>query len=196
MRFERSGRRTATTALLKNGRLLVRRLLDEDAHLLREWLSNPALLQFYEGRDRGLGPLAIREKYLANQGDPVTGCIVEWDGRPIGYTQFYPLDDGEKTRYRYPIADRIYGMDQFIGDPMCWDQGIGTFLVKSMGDYLCRSMKADRVVMDPQADNARAIRCYEKSGFRRIRALPRHELHEGSLKDCWLMEYTETTVSA
>jgi aminoglycoside 6'-N-acetyltransferase len=191
-----SGRRTAPKALLKNGRLRVRKLLDEDSHLLLEWLSNPVLLQFYEGRDRDIGPLEIRNMYLTKQGNPLTGCVVEWDGRPIGFTQFYRLDDGEKTRYRYPITERIYGMDQFIGDPTCWDKGIGTFLVKSMAAYLCRSMKADRVVMDPQADNARAIRCYEKSGFRKIRALPRHEMHEGSLKDCWLMEYTETTASA
>src|ERR1700736_2668897 len=91
MRFEMSGRRTAPNALLKNGRLLVRRLLDEDAHLLLEWLSNPTLFQFYGGRDQVLGPLAIRDQYLTKQGAPVTGCILEWEGRPIGYIQFYPL---------------------------------------------------------------------------------------------------------
>ena len=27
-----------------------------------------------------------------------------------------------------------------------------------------------------------------KAGFRIVRALPEHELHEGKMEDCWLME--------
>ncbi len=171
--------------------MVVRNLQDDDAHLLLKWLSNPVLLQFYEGRDRAVDREIVRTKYLTKPGDPVTGCIVEWDGIPIGFAQYYPLDDAEKTGYGYRATERIYGMDQFIGEPEYWNQGIGTTLVKAMAEYLCRSEKARRVIVDPQAGNARAIRCYEKSGFRKIRSLPRHEMHEGSLKDCWLMEYAE-----
>ena len=32
------------------------------------------------------------------------------------------------------------------------------------------------------------IRAYEKAGFRIIKSLPEHELHEGKMEDCWLME--------
>ncbi len=179
--------------LLQDGKLLVRTLQDEDAHLLLKWLTNPALLEFYEGRDRTINLQTVRGKYLNKHGNPVTGCAVEWDGKAIGFTQFYPLDDAEKMRHGYRTTERIFGMDQFIGEPGDWNKGIGTSLVKAMAEYLWRSEKADRVVMDPQADNARAIRCYEKAGFRKIRILPRHELHEGSFKDCWLMEYAEDT---
>ena len=42
----------------------------------------------------------------------------------------------------------------------------------------------------PNVENGRAVRCYEKSGFRKLKRLPRHELHEGVQKDCCLMEVT------
>ncbi len=42
--------------------------------------------------------------------------------------------------------------------------------------------------MDPQCRNARAIACYEKCGFKKIRILPRHEMHEGEMRDCQLVE--------
>jgi aminoglycoside 6'-N-acetyltransferase len=35
--------------------------------------------------------------------------------------------------------------------------------------------------------NRRAARCYEKAGFRKVRILPKHELHECVWRDSWLM---------
>ncbi len=43
--------------------------------------------------------------------------------------------------------------------------------------------------MDPQLRNTRAMKCYEKCGFKKIKILPKHELHEGVHQDCWLIEY-------
>ena len=37
-------------------------------------------------------------------------------------------------------------------------------------------------------NNVRAIRAYQKSGFRIIEDLPEHEIHEGKKEDCYLME--------
>lgn len=58
-----------------------------------------------------------------------------------------------------------------------------------MIEFLLVQQKADRIVMDPQTRNERAIHCYEKCGFKKVRLLPKQELHEGIYQDCWLMEY-------
>ena len=71
-----------------------------------------------------------------------------------------------------------------------WNKGIGTKLVSSVVEYLIREKGADRIVMDPQTWNERAIHCYEKCGFEKVKLLPKRELHEGAYRDCWLMEYT------
>ena len=55
--------------------------------------------------------------------------------------------------------------------------------------YLIEHKKADRIVMDPQTRNTRAIKCYEKCGFKKVKILPSRELHEGEYQDCWLIEY-------
>ncbi|MBN3944450.1 MAG: GNAT family N-acetyltransferase [Nostoc sp. NMS9] len=54
-------------------------------------------------------------------------------------------------------------------------------------NYLFEQRQADKIVIDPHVDNSRAIRCYEKSGFVKVKLLPAHELHEGKYSDCWLM---------
>ncbi|WMT39114.1 GNAT family N-acetyltransferase [Paenibacillus sp. D2_2] len=169
--------------------ITVRAITEADQQLLADWLSNPELLQYYEGRDRPHDLERVREHFY--QEDGVTRCIVECEGQAIGYIQFYPLDRDSSQEYGYTDADGIiYGTDQFIGDPAYWNRGIGKKLVSSMRDYLIHQRKADKVVMDPQAWNARALACYEQCGFIKKRLLKEHEMHEGQFRDCWLIECT------
>lgn len=179
--------------LIVADQLRVRTLEADDVEDLCRWLSDPVVLEFYEGRDRPLDPETAQRQYLTKQGTPITACIVQWGRRPIGFAQFYPLDGPDKTAFGYDPEEHVFGMDQFLGDPARWNQGIGTRLVTAMVQYLGRVEGASRVVVDPQAENARAIRCYEKSGFHTRRLLPAHELHEGRLRDCWLMEIVPPT---
>lgn len=166
------------------------RLLDEkDEQLLVQWLSNPVVLQYYEGRDQPHDLHLVRENFYG-QDDAEHRCMVEYEGKPIGYIQFYELEEEERNEYGYGDIDEIiYGTDQFIGEEDYWNRGIGTQLVQSMLIYLVNEKQARKVVMDPQSSNERAISCYEKCGFRKVRLLPEHELHEGQMRDCWLMEY-------
>ncbi|PYE47781.1 acetyltransferase [Paenibacillus barcinonensis] len=170
--------------------ITVRLLETSDETTLVKWLSDPEVLQYYEGRDQPHDLERVRENFY-NQEDAASRCIVEYSGRPIGYIQFYELEAEERAAYGYGKKDgMIYGTDQFIGEPDCWNKGIGTQLVQSMTSYLVQQKQARKVVMDPQAWNERALSCYEKCGFRRVKQLPQHELHEGQMRDCWLMEYT------
>lgn len=173
--------------IFQQGCLKVRELEAEDASLLAKWLSDPAVLEFYEGRDNPFDLDKVRDVFFTPE-DPETRCIVEWDGRAVGYLQFYPLDEEEKALYGYG-NELIYGMDQFIGEPDHWNRGIGSELVTGTASFLTREKRAKRVVMDPRTSNLRAIACYMKCGFRQVMLLPKRELHEGTYEDCWLMEY-------
>lgn len=170
-------------------RLKLRKLREADAPLLARWLSDPTVLAYYEGRDRPHDLALVQAHFYGDRGELVAG-IIQHEERDIGYLQFYPVEDEERMLYGYDQADEvIYGMDQFIGEPDCWNRGIGRALIRMMIRYLTEEMGASRLVMDPQVGNARAIRVYEKCGFVKVKLLPRHEWHEGELRDCWQMEY-------
>ncbi len=176
--------------LFKKGSLTVRKLESRDAAILAKWLSDPTVLEYYEGRDNPHDTEKVLKNYFDHE-DEVHGCIVENEGVQIGYIQFYPLDAETKEIYGYTDdeSEILYGMDQFIGEVEYWNQGIGQLLVQAMVEFLVKNKDADRVVMDPQTWNKRAIRCYENSGFEKVKLLPKHELHEGEFRDCWLIEY-------
>lgn len=173
------------------GELVVRTLELCDSSLLARWLSNTDILRYYEGRDNPHDEQLILDKFFDDEEGEVR-CIIEYISVPIGYIQFYPISVEERHEYGYSDCnDVIYGTDQFIGESEYWGQGIGTRLVKSMINYLLTNKNVDKIVMDPQCWNHRAIACYEKCGFARKKLLPKHEMHEGEMRDCWLMEYSK-----
>src|SRR5690606_15207618 len=90
--------------------------------------------------------------------------IVELDGRPIAYLQSYDphLEDG------HPYQDQPFGtlgIDISIGPPEHVGKGHGSAIVRQFTDMLFEE-GCPRVVIDPHPDNRRAIRAYEKAGFR------------------------------
>jgi aminoglycoside 6'-N-acetyltransferase len=173
--------------LVSAERLSIRMVTADDADVLHKWLTDARVLEFYEGRDRPYTLEMVQEKFFAPD-DDTQKCIAEYDGTPIGYIQFYPIEEDERVEFGYADREVVYGMDQFIGEPAFWNQGIGTQLVTLLAEYLFARLGATVVVMDPQVRNVRALRCYEKCGFQQVRLLPRRELHEGVLQDCWLIE--------
>ena len=96
----------------------------------------------------------------------VEPLIVELDGRPIAYLQSYDphLEDD------HPYADQPFGtlgIDLSIGRPELVGIGHGSAIVRQFVDELFEE-GAPRVIIDPDPANARAIRAYEKAGFRPI----------------------------
>ncbi|WKA52330.1 GNAT family N-acetyltransferase [Planococcus liqunii] len=175
--------------LFHDEKMTIRKLEDSDKEALVKWLSDPEVLKYFEGCDNPHDLKRVNQHYFERK-DETTRCLVEYEGTPIGYIQFYPVLEEERMAYGYWNPDEvIYGTDQFIGEPDYWNRGLGTELVELMKKYLLSEKQADVLVMDPQVSNERAIACYEKCGFQKVKFLPAHELHEGEMKDCWLMEY-------
>lgn len=177
--------------IVLNDDLQLRALELSDSSTLVRWLSDPEVLTYYEGRDRPHDSALVQEHFFDHQ-DNMSSYIMEHKGTDIGYIQIYPLDEEEAQIYGYEgHSAGLYGMDQFIGETEYWNQGIGSQLITAVVKHLVEKRGASKIVLDPQAWNTRAIRVYEKCGFTKKKYLEKHELHEGELRDCWLMEYVK-----
>ena len=143
--------------------------------VLSKWLTDECVLEFYEGRDNPYNLKKVREKFgpRARGKDRVIPCILSYENRAIGYIQYYPLTATEVRAYGVETIEPVYGLDLFIGEIDGWDRGIGTRVVSALVHYLFDTVGAWRVVIDPRTSNHRAIRCYEKCGFRKIKLLPK-----------------------
>jgi aminoglycoside 6'-N-acetyltransferase len=184
---------SAGEMLARDEEISIRLMRDDpsDYERLSRWLNDEVVRNFWHGATESFPMPRILEKYGPRvRGEaPATPCFICVDDRPIGYLQFYRTDDWPEWRDVIGLeamADR-WALDVVIGEPERWGQGLGTRAVRSLLRYLFGERGAGEVVLTPLADNARAIRSYEKAGFRKRRFVPNGELHDGQRRDAWLM---------
>jgi aminoglycoside 6'-N-acetyltransferase len=104
---------------------------------------------------------------------------VEVDGRVAGAIQY---DEEDEPDYRHANIDLYL-------DPAVHGRGVGTDAVRTLARHLVDDRGHHRIAIDPAADNAAAIRCYEKVGFRPVGIMRRYERDEdGSWHDSLLMD--------
>lgn len=176
--------------IIEDKDLKIRTLTEADYPTLYKWLTDERVLEFYGGRDKKYTLETVKKHFSEAWEDEIIRVIIEYLGKPIGYGQIYKMYDELYEDYHYPRTDEIvYGMDQFIGEVEYWSKGIGTRYIKMIFAFLKKERNASAVILDPHQNNLRAIKSYQKAGFRIIEELPEHELHEGKKEDCYLMEY-------
>ncbi|HEX8467531.1 MAG TPA: GNAT family N-acetyltransferase [Allosphingosinicella sp.] len=136
-----------------------RSVAHSDLELLRRWRERPHVTQWWGAPD--LEPEA--EKLAEGR---VAMWIVEHLGRPIAYVQDYPVHAWENHPLA-PLPPGSRGIDQYIGEPEMLGLGHGSAFVRAHCERLFEA-GAPAVGTDPHPDNGRAIRAYEKSGFRAV----------------------------
>ena len=150
-------------------KLTFRPMSEADVAVLHDWLHRPHVAQWWAGDDFAT-LTATREKYLPRIDDdsPVKGYIALLDGAPIGFIQSYVALGCGDGWWEGETDPGVRGIDQFLGDGDSLGKGLGTRLVAAFLRKLFEDPDVTRVQTDPAPDNVRAIRCYEKAGFRAI----------------------------
>jgi aminoglycoside 6'-N-acetyltransferase len=175
--------------LFETDKIAIHRLEKEDSLLLLKWLTNPTLLEYYEGRDKKYNLGLIYNDFFDETTNTEIKGIIYYEKNAIGYLQYYRIENSGFDEYEYIRTEEItFGIDLFIGEPEYWNIGIGTKIMKSCINYLIKILNAEIILIDPQEENIRAIHVYEKIGFRKIKLLIEHEWHEGKKRNSWLME--------
>jgi aminoglycoside 6'-N-acetyltransferase Ib len=151
--------------------LTFRPLASADLPMLHEWLSRPHVAEWW-------GPAPSLAELTADYAPSIAGTAPTWafialrDGVPIGFIQAYAPAAWHHEGWWLDEHDPgVRGIDQFLADAGQLGRGLGTTMVRAFLDELLRDPAVTRIQTDPAPDNARAIRCYEKAGFRASRAV-------------------------
>lgn len=143
-------------------------LTTADIPMLHQWMTRPHWIEWW-----GLpGPLhEIEAEYGAYIADTarVQPYIAWVDGRRLGYIQSYVAMNSGGGWWEDETDPGVRGIDQSIADGADLNRGLGTGMVKAFVRKLFADPQVTRIQTDPDPRNARAIRCYEKAGFRAVR---------------------------
>lgn len=148
----------ALPARLDGESVSLRPLRIEDAEGLAEIQAEDAVSRWW-------GPPNLdhlRDKAAGREG--VRAFAVEVDGELAGLIEFHEEDVPE---FRHASID-LYLSERHHG------RGLGVDALRTLVRYLVGERGHHRITIDPAADNAAAIRAFEKAGFRRIGVLRRY----------------------
>jgi RimJ/RimL family protein N-acetyltransferase len=139
-----------------------------DLPLLHEWLARPHVAEWWKSG----GSLAdIESEFgpLTDEGTSSTrGYIALRDGTPIGFIQSYVAMGSGEGWWPDERDPGVRGIDQFLAHEHQLGRGLGTAMVRAFVERLFLDPAVTRVQTDPSPHNPRAIRCYEKAGFRKV----------------------------
>jgi aminoglycoside 6'-N-acetyltransferase len=131
----------------------------DDLPLVRDWLRVPHVKEWWHDADDFefvSGDLGHRD---------MAQFIVSLGERPFGYLQCYRIGDWHAGFGAQPDGTR--GIDQFIAEPGMVGRGHGSAFIRQFIEGLL-DRGTPRIVIDPSPTNPRAIRAYEKAGFRHV----------------------------
>lgn len=149
-------------------KIAFRPLAAEDLPLLRSWLREPHVAEYWQEPE---DEEEFREKFLKSlPRRGVSAFVIEVDGRAIGYIQEY---EAVKVGGGWwpDVRPGVFGIDQFIGDANYISKGIGTLVIGEFVRRMFARAEVKEIITDPDPANHRAIRAYEKVGFRRVQEI-------------------------
>jgi aminoglycoside 6'-N-acetyltransferase len=151
---------------------------DESAFLAI--LTDPTVDQWWQADDAAAD---AREKVA--QGE-IAVWAIEADGEVVGFCQ---ADEETEPMYRHASIDVVLAS---TGQ----DRGLGSDALRAVCRWLFEARGHHRITIDPAAHNVRAIRAYERVGFKRVGVLRAYEgsrdgtWHDGLLMDMLAGELT------
>lgn len=142
---------------------------------LRDWLRRPHVAPWW-GDPQLAFELSLRRA-------PETSAVIVADGAPVGYLCWQtPTQDELESAGLTDLPENLVDIDILIGEPEVISRGIGP---RSLG-LLLADLRADPSVsvagVGTSVSNERAIRAFEKAGFRLFR-----EFQDPEFGPCWYM---------
>lgn len=159
----------------------------DDLLLLEQWMDTPHWRQWWGDPEEELG--FIRD--MIEGRDTTKPFLFLVDGRPVGYIQYWFIGHHQNEKWvkdnpwLMALPSDAIGVDLSIGEAENLSRGIGTAVLRAFVAML-RSEGFANIIIDPDPANGRAVRAYEKAGFR-----PIPELEGKTSEDVLLMRFAE-----
>ena len=143
-------------------------MLEVDLPLLHEWIQRPHVAEWWRGVDAGGSLEDTRRKWLPRlePNSSVRGYIALLGGDPLGFIQSYVAVECGEGWWENETDPGVRGIDQFLTDGSKLGQGLGSRMVTAFVRKLFNDLNVTKVQTDPDPKNVRAIRCYQRAGFR------------------------------
>ena len=142
-------------------------MLREDLPQLQAWLAEPHVAEWWDDASETIEGVEAKYAERTDGDHHVVPWIMEVEGKPVGFVQWYRVEDEAEWYPGVDIPPGTVALDMAIGDPAYLDQGHGRRLLLEFAHHVLRAAAPDslEVWIDPDPRNERAVRSYRAAGF-------------------------------
>jgi RimJ/RimL family protein N-acetyltransferase len=136
---------------MKNKKLTIRPINDEDVDLITLWLNKDYILKWYHNPDEWL--TEINERH--NTYSWIHHFIVMEGNTSIGFCQYYDCYDANDMEDWYSVTQQndTFSIDYLIGDEAYLNKGYGKAIVRLLTDTIRQKERARQIIVQPETDN-------------------------------------------
>jgi RimJ/RimL family protein N-acetyltransferase len=138
----------------------------DDLPLMHRWVNAPHVREWWDALPTIEAVVAEYAPRILGK-EPTRSFVVEAGSRPIGYTQSYRIADYQNYAQHLGCDECAAGVDLFVGEAEFLGQGSGSaFLREFLRTVVFADQWPTECLVGPEIENHRAIRSYQKAGFR------------------------------
>jgi aminoglycoside 6'-N-acetyltransferase len=161
----------------QNNKVYLRSFNQKKDHLLLEkWIYSSHIKQWWGDPVKNIQELS----------EPATGggeALILVRSKPVGYVRWQiPSQEELRAAGLNDLPDSVVDIDIAIGEVSYLGQGIASQALQLLISRLFMSAKAPMIMICTSIDNIKAIKCFEKAGFRKNRVFADPEFG-----DMWLL---------
>ena len=140
-----------------------------DFRLLQEWLAAAHVAVWWNERP---DVASVEAKYgpRVDGSEPTHVFVIEQEGRPIGWIQWYLWADHPEHARQLGAAPSSAGIDLAIGEVKMTGLGLGPVAIREFTkQFVFVNPGVCAVVTDPEESNLRSLGAFKKAGFRVVK---------------------------
>lgn len=115
---------------------------------------------------------SIEAKYgpRVDGAEPTHVFVVEKEGRPIGWIQWYLWADYPEHARQLGADASSAGIDLAIGESSVTGLGLGPIAIREfIRQFVFTNSTVRAVITDPEESNLRSLRAFQKAGFKPVK---------------------------
>lgn len=148
-----------------------RPLTRSDFSLLQQWLTEPHIDEWWH-QALDLADMEVKYGPRVDGVEPTYLFIIFVGEKPIGWIQWYRWADYLEHALKLGAPIDTAGIDLAIGQKELIGQGLGSMIITEFVNRIVfTNSDISAVVSDPEENNTRSIRAFEKAGFVTTRVL-------------------------
>lgn len=141
--------------------LKLRAFQKTDIPQLKQWLAIPRVAAWYPVPEDWI----YEVEHQAEEYPWLHHRIAEWDGREIGFCQYYAYHNSGEDWHGTTPLEGTYSIDYMIGENDAVGKGLGKRMIALLLREVWRNRDAVRVIVQPEPENTTSCGVLRSLGF-------------------------------